>query len=274
MPHKESQFIEKMVHLEKEIDGSTHTSRLFLTFHGDTVDLLRNSPGGSKTITYPLSRRASIKDVLESLGVPHTEVGRIVLDGREQTFEKIAEDNEHYMVYPVALEIPPTEATILRPDPLDDTIFLVDINVGRLAGMLRMAGFDAENISPDTSSAAIVQRAIDEKRILLTRNRDLLKQRRLVFGHLVRNHDPEQQLKEIVNLYGLLGKIRPFSRCIVCNGLLRWVEKESIIDRLLPLTKKYYHRFNQCTGCNKIYWHGSHHDKMTARLHRILGLGV
>ncbi len=117
----------------------------------------------------------------------------------------------------------------------------------------------------------VVQRAIDEKRILLTRNRNLLKQRRLVFGRLVRSQDPEQQLQEIVNLYGLQDQLRPFSRCIVCNGLLTRVEKESIIDRLLPLTKKYYHRFHQCTGCNKIYWHGSHLDKMTARLNRILG---
>jgi uncharacterized protein with PIN domain len=274
MTHNGSQFVEKMVLLEKGIDPSTPTSRLFLTFHGDTVDLLRRNPDGSKTIIYPLYRRASIKDILESLGLPHTEVGRIVLDRREQTFEKIARDSEHYMVYPVAPEIPPTRATFLRPNPLDDTIFLVDINVGRLAGMLRMAGFDAENVSPDKSSTAIVQRAIDETRILLTRNRDLLKRRRLVFGHLVRNHDPEQQLKEIVKLYGLQDQIRPFSRCIVCNGLLIRVEKESIIERLLPLTKKYYHRFNQCTGCGKIYWHGSHLDKMTNRLNRIFGIRV
>lgn len=257
--------------LQKSADTPAPSSRLFLTFHGDTVHLLRRNPDGSKTIIYPLSRRASIKDILEALGVPHTEVGRIMLNGQEQTFEKIARTGEHFIVYPLAPEIPPTRPTTLRPGPLADTIFLVDINVGSLAGMLRMAGFDAEDVGPDNSSTAIVRRAINEKRILLTRNRNLLKQRRLVFGRLVRSQDPEQQLQEIVNLYGLQDQLRPFSRCIVCNGLLTKVEKETIIDRLLPLTKKYYNRFSQCTGCGKIYWHGSHLDKMTARLSRILG---
>ena len=254
--------------LEKPTDTSGH---LFLTFYGDTSELLRRAPVSEQTLVYPLSRRASIKDIIEGLGVPHTEIGRIVLDGQEQSFAKIAEDNEQYQIYPQTPENPPTVATTLRPEPLATCSFLVDINVARLAALLRMAGFDAEDVGPASADIATVERAVNYERILLTRNRELLKQRRLVFGHLVRNQNPEQQLKEIINLYGLHDHLRPFSRCIACNGLLAYVAKATVLDRLLPLTKKYYNRFNQCSSCGKIYWHGSHHDKMTAQLDRILG---
>ncbi|GAB6191902.1 Mut7-C RNAse domain-containing protein [Desulfocastanea catecholica] len=246
------------------------STNLLLTFYGDTVELLRRTPDDAQTIVYRLARRASIKDILEGLGVPHTEVGRIVLAGQEQTFEKIAEVGEHFHIHPLSPAMPPTVTTVLRPDPLGDCIFLVDINVARLAGLLRMVGFDAEAVDREMTNSATLDRAIDEKRILLTRNRDLLKQRRLVFGHLVRSQDPEEQLKEIINLYNLQERIRPFSRCIACNGLLAEVDKKTIIDRLLPLTRKYFNRFHQCIGCGKIYWQGSHHHKMSAQLARIL----
>ena len=256
------------------IDVPEPRACLFLTLQGDTLELVRKIPGNGgsgRTITYPLSRRASIKDILESLGIPHTEIGRIMLNGQEQTFEKIAEDGQHFEIHPLCPALPPTIATILRPVPLAACIFLVDINVGKLAGLLRMAGCDAESVGPDSGDTDTVTKAVGEGRILLTRNRELLKQRKLVFGHLVQSQEPDHQLREIFDLYGLQDQLRPFSRCIACNGLLVEVEKEAIIDRLLPLTKKYYHHFKQCSGCAKIYWHGSHHDKMEAKLKIILG---
>lgn len=255
----------------KQSDVTGKITRLLLKFHGDTLVLLNRFPEGDNTIIYPLSRRASIKDVLESLGVPHTEVGKIILDGEEQRFEKIAENGEHFDIHPLSPALPPTMATILRPDPLKTCCrFLVDINVGRLAGLLRMVGFDAENIDGKSTSRAIVSKAIREDRILLTRNKDLLKHRELVYGRLVRNQDPDYQLREIINLYALENLLQPFTRCISCNGLLEDVEKEDIIDRLLPLTKKYFNHFRICTDCHKIYWQGSHHDKMTDKLETIV----
>ncbi len=258
----------------KPFDGTDNTNpaaHLLLTLLGDTVELLRRVPDAGRTITYSLSRRASIKDILESLGIPHTEIGKIMLDGREQAFDKIAEDGEHFEIHPLSPTRPPTVATHLRPVPLAGCIFLVDINVARLGGLLRMAGIDAEAVEPESANPETVLRAIREKRILLTRNRDLLKHRELVFGHLVRNQEPDQQLREIVDLYGLMDQLQPFSRCIACNDLLVEVEKSAVLDRLLPLTKKYYDHFQQCSGCGKIYWHGSHHEKMEAKLKIILG---
>lgn len=251
----------------KQSDDSGKTPPLFLKFYGDTLDLLNRIPDKDNTIIYPLSRRTSIKDILESLGVPHTEVGKIILDGVEQRFEKIAKNGEHFEIHPLSSALPSTMATRLRPNPLKTCCrFLVDINVERLAGLLRMAGFDADNIDSQSTSRAIVAKAIREGRILLTRNKDLLKHRELVFGRLVRNQDPDLQLKEVINLYTLENHLQPFTRCISCNGLLTDVKKEDIIDRLLPLTKKYFNDFRICTDCHKIYWRGSHHDKMTDKL--------
>jgi hypothetical protein len=255
----------------KQSDVTEKTAHLLLEFHGDVPDLLNRVPEKNNTIIYPLSRRASIKDILESLGVPHTEVGKIILNGVEQRFEKIAENGEHFEIHPLSPALPPTEATILRPNPLKTCcIFLVDINVGRLAGLLRMAGFDAESVDKESTSRTIVEKAIREGRILLTRNKDLLKHRELVYARLVRNQDPDLQLREIINLYSLENLLQPFTRCISCNGLLADVKKEDIIDRLLPLTKKYFNRFRICTACNKIYWHGSHHEKMKEKLELIV----
>ena len=246
------------------------TYRLVLSFHGDTLDLLRRTPDPDGNIVYPLSRRASIKDIIESLGLPHTEVSKIVLNGQEQTFEKIAGDGDHFEIHPLTSAMLPTMATTLRPIPLATCLFLVDINVGRLARLLRMTGIDAEAVAAESTDSATVQRAIEEKRILVTRNRNILRHRRLTFGRLVRSENPEHQLREIINLYQLQNRLMPFSRCIACNGLLTKVAKETIIDRLLPLTNKYYTRFNQCTDCGKIYWHGSHHKRMTDKIDRIL----
>ncbi len=243
---------------------------LRITFHGDTLELLRKTPDEANTLVYPLYRRASIKDIVEGLGVPHTEVGRIILDQNEQTFAKIAESGEHYHIYPLAPDLPPTMATVLRPQPLSSCIFLVDINVRRLAGLLRMAGIDAESVEAGSADGATVQKAVKDKRILLTRNRDLLKQRDLVFGRLLRSQKPESQLRRIIDLYSLRDRLQPFSRCIACNGLLEEVAKDAILDRLLPLTKKYFTSFMQCTGCGKIYWRGSHHQKMVEKLHGVL----
>ena len=247
--------------------------RIYLSFHGDTRDLLR-PPQERDPLVYPLYRRASIKDIVEGLGVPHTEVGRILLDGHDQSFEKVPYDGEHYRIEPLSPRQPPTVPTFLRPAPLPACIFLVDINVGRLAGLLRMAGLDAEAAVPGAAAEELIRRAGREGRILLTRNRDLLRHRRLVFGRLLRSQDPDEQLAEIIRLYRLQDKLAPFSRCIACNLLLAEVDKAAILHRLQPLTRKYFDRFKQCTGCGKIYWQGSHHERMTEKLHRIVGQEV
>ncbi|HBG21363.1 MAG TPA: hypothetical protein DDY32_19380, partial [Desulfobulbaceae bacterium] len=130
--------------------AGTKYSRIYLSFSGDTQELLR-PPQERDPIPYPLARRASIKDIIEGLGVPHTEVGSILLDGLDQSFEKIPFDGEYYQIQPLSRDEPPTVPTFLRPKPLAACTFLVDVNVGKLAGLLRMAGIDAEAVVPGTA---------------------------------------------------------------------------------------------------------------------------
>lgn len=244
-------------------------SPIRLSFHGDTVDLLRRAPDTENTVIYPSQRRASIKDIIEGLGVPHTEVGAITLEQQEQAFDVIPSGGQHYHIHPLSTAFSPLEPTLLRPDPLPGYAFLVDINVNRLGPLLRMAGFDARS-APVVGSAALARQAVLERRILLSRNRDLLKHRRVMHGHLVRSQDPHMQLAEIINLYRLHALARPFTRCMHCNTTLCHVRKEKIVHELLPLTRKYYSRFKQCPDCMKIYWRGSHHHHMEKKISRLL----
>ncbi len=237
---------------------------LYLIFHGNTRDLVR-LPLQEGMVQYPLNRRAAIKDIIEAAGVPHTEVGRIVWAGRDLTFHCIPVGGEQIHLYPFTNTISVTRATVLRPEPFAGLKFLVDTNAAKLARNLRMAGIDAASV-PAAGNLDIARLAILEERIVLTRNRELLKVRTITFGQLLRSENPLQQLAEVVQRYNLQSRIRPFSRCLHCNAVLRPVAKEQIIDRLEPLTKKYYNDFKQCEMCTKIYWRGSHHERMAGMI--------
>jgi len=163
--------------------------------------------------------------------------------------------------------LPLPAPTVLRPIPLPGITFAVDMNVGKLATLLRMAGFDTlyrnEIADPD-----LVAVAVREKRILLSKDTDLLKRKEVVFGYLVREIQPEKQLTEIVHLFGIREQFKPLSRCLRCNALLQPVEKRQILNRLEPLTQTYYHAFHRCPCCDRIYWPGTHRAKMLLLLTR------
>jgi uncharacterized protein with PIN domain len=237
---------------------------LYLIFHGDTRDLLR-LVSHNGIIAYPLDRRATIKDIIEAVGVPHTEVGRIVYGSQDLTFQFIPAGGERIDIYPFTRHIGVTQTTVLRPDPLPWLKFLIDINVAKLARNLRMAGLDATLVA-DPAIAEIARLANSEQRIVLTRNRELLKIRTIRFGQLLRSMDSQAQLIEVVRRYGLDGNLRPFTRCLCCNELLLPVAKQDIDHRLQPLTRKYYNDFKQCPLCQNIFWRGSHHAKMVEML--------
>jgi hypothetical protein len=234
---------------------------MVIHFWGNLKDLLRRPFRGRETFEYELSRKASVKDVVEACGVPHTEVGRLTVAGRDVPFSYPCATNDLLDVYPLCAPVDVLTATLLRPVPLPAIAFAVDVNVGKLASLLRMAGFDTfyQNYISDPELAEV---AVREKRILLSKDKDLLKRKEVEFGYLVREIHPEKQLAEIVHLFGLRDQFKPLSRCLSCNGLLQPVEKQEIIDQLEPLTKKHYDSFRRCRRCRKIYWQGSHRDQM------------
>ena len=246
----------------------SNESKNFITIiisEGLQALLRRGARGGP--IEYPLERRASIKDIIESLGIPHTEIGAIETNGRAVDFDHIPESGQAFRVSEVTVPFDVTRPSLLRPEPLPAVRFVVDVNVGRLAALLRLAGFDAvyENGLSDRRIAELAFRA---KRIVLSKDRALLKRSKIAFGRLVRAVYPEEQLMETLQFFGLGGPYRLFTRCLQCNRILEPVAKADILSRLEPKTKKYFHTFKLCPGCDRIYWRGSHCEAMESKLKR------
>ncbi len=216
-------------------------------------------------------RRAAIKDMIESLGVPHTEVGTILVNHQEAAFSLVPKNSENIVIKAIPPPFDITRKTILRPHPFDHVKFVADVNVGRLARLLLSLGFDTvySNGFRDSEVATISTR---EQRIVLTRDTDLLKRKCIVFARRIRGEDPYLQLKEVLDFFGLArGEFDFLSRCTTCNRRLRPVDKQTILHRLEPKTKRFYTRFSICPSCCRIFWKGSHHRAMKERF-RALGI--
>lgn len=243
--------------------------------------MTRTQTNGDGRIRYPVRRRASIKDVLESLGVPHTEVAAIQGPDGPFDFSHILAPGEELRILSAEPPLDPTRESPLRL-PLDEVRFLADVNVHRLAELLRMAGFDALSAKDGSKTGGdagtlgdgelgdeeLASLSARQGRILLTRDRALLKRSLVRHGRLVRSQDPWEQLAEVVRLYGLEDRLAPFTRCIRCNGPLAEVAKAEVLDQLEPRTRLYYEDFSRCGRCGRVYWKGSHHERMLEHLER------
>jgi uncharacterized protein len=211
----------------------------------------------------PFRPHQTVKDVVEAMGIPHTEIDLIVVGGEPVGFSHRPHPGDRIAVYPVfeALGIEPISR--LRPAPLRDPRFVVDVNVGKLARHLRLLGFDVRwSSSADDDTLARV--STDDQRILLTRDRGLLARRTITHGLYVHAVDPVEQVVEVVQRLDLAGRFAPFTRCLRCNSPLVDVPKAEVLDRLEPLTRRHYDEFRRCTGCDRIFWPGSHHDRLVA----------
>ncbi len=239
--------------------------QISILFHRHLRPLLHPAYRQDGLVDRRVNPGTSVKDVVESLRVPHPEVGQLLVCGSQVDFAYQVLKGDLIEVLPLVPPVDPGTPTLLRPEPLSGIKFMVDVNVARLGALLRMAGIDAA-CRPDLCDADIAAVAGREGRILLSRDRGLLKRKIVVHGHLVRNELPEEQLIEVVHLYGLRDLLQPFSRCMHCNSLLIEVEKSAILDRLEPLTRKYYQIFYLCPSCDKIYWSGSHKERMNRLL--------
>jgi hypothetical protein len=237
-------------------------------FLDDLTTLLRSRWRIPQPICLPVNRSASIKDVLEAFGVPHTEIGRILCNGSTIDFSHLVSDHQEFIVEPVSVPWDLVATCPLRPPFRGERRFLVDGNVGRLARYLRMAGFDTL-FDPTWSEADLLQIVQRDTRIILTRNQDLLKRKQIVYGRCIRASSPLEQLREIVALFAITSCKNRFIRCLQCNGLLQSVPKQTILSRLEPLTIRYFDEFKICGSCDKIYWHGSHTDRMTILLQQV-----
>jgi uncharacterized protein len=244
-------------------------------FHGDLSDFLPPGRRGA-AFAHTFEGRVSVKDMIESLGVPHTEVAAIVVGaGTEQSrearsvdFAYLVQDGDTIGVYPI-FALPGDIALVpLRPALPDVPRFVLDTHLGQLAAYLRMLGFDTlyRNDYPDEELARV---SSEENRVLLTRDRGLLKRGIVIHGYFVRATDPQRQAAEIVRRYQLAEAAAPLQRCIRCNGLLHPVRKEQIGARLAPKTREFYDEFSACAACDQIYWKGSHYERMKSLIEQM-----
>jgi uncharacterized protein with PIN domain len=222
-----------------------------------------------KTIAHPFDWRGSVKDMIESLGVPHAEIELLVVNGVSVDFDYIVQADDHIDVYARAEAVDISPKVALRPPLEGRPSFILDQHLGRLAAYLRMMGFDTLYRN-DYHDEELAQVSHDEGRVLLTRDVGLLKRGIVVYGYYVRATHREKQLAEITRRYDLAQWIAPFKRCMKCNGLVETVNKEAVVDELPEDTAQFYDEFHRCDSCKRVYWKGPHHQRMEALMEQVL----
>lgn len=243
-------------------------NRCRFRFYGNLNDFLPTAQH-SRWIDYAFDGTVAVKHPIESLGVPHPEVEQILADGTPVDFAHHLHSGEDVLVYPMGFATPAPNTPALRPPLNRPARFVLDTHLGRLAAYLRMLGFDAEYRN-DYHDVALADISASAERVLLTRDRGLLKRKIVVYGYCIRHAKPRTQLVSVVKRYGLTADARPWRRCVRCNGLLQPVDKADILDRLEPKTRLYYDEFQHCISCGQIYWRGSHHERMRSFLTGVL----
>ncbi|MHB1145252.1 MAG: Mut7-C RNAse domain-containing protein [Thiobacillus sp.] len=219
--------------------------------------------------TVPCAQAATTKHMIEALGVPHTEVELILVNGESADFDRILEDGDRVAVYPRFEALDVTPLLRVREYPLREPRFVADAHLGGLAHMLRMLGFDTlyDNHFHDDAIVAICEQ---DGRIVLTRDRELLKRRAVTHGCYVHALKSEAQLREVVERLDLARSARPFTLCLHCNTPLRPVDKASVLDCLPPRVREHYEHFSTCDACGRVYWEGSHWRNMRRLLDGVL----
>jgi uncharacterized protein len=236
-----------------------------LRFHGD-LNVFLGSKASDAVIERLLAEKTSIKDVIESCGVPHPEVDLILVDGQTVGFGHTVADDAKVEVFPV--ENRDTNHTEKRLQAIGITKFVADGHLGSLTRNLRLLGFDVA-YPKDADDRQLLEIMAGENRALLTRDRRLLMHGIVQHGYCPRCQNADEQTIEIIRRFDLSKLIAPFTRCLRCNAPLEEAAKADVIDKLEPLTKIYYDQFRRCPDCKQIYWPGSHFPKLQKRIEEI-----
>lgn len=235
-------------------------NKVSIRFYEELNDFLAKNRR-KKWLEYSFTWKDTVRNALESFGVPHTEVDLVLVNGDSVSFDRELKDGDAVSVYPVFESIDISQTTKLRPEALREPAFILDVHLGKLTGYLRMLGFDClyrNNLKDDE----IIKLSTEQQRIILTRDKGILRNKKVTHGYYLRSDNPKEQLKEIIRRFDLKPQIKPFSRCMNCNGLLESISKEEVRDILEENTRKYYNEFYRCRSCRNIYWKGAHYQKM------------
>jgi uncharacterized protein with PIN domain len=233
-------------------------------FYEELNDFL---PAGRRKVSFDQSFHGtpSVKDTIQAIGVPHSAIDLILVNGLSVDFTYRLKGGERVAVYPVFERLDISPVVKLRAEPLRLTRFILDVHLGKLARFLRMLGFDTA-YSPEWDDDEIIRFSQEQSRIILTRAIGILKQSRVSHGHWIRHHQPLDQLNEVLGTLDLSRQLRPFTRCMECNGLISPVSKDEIQAFVAPEIFGRFDAFWQCEGCRKIYWQGSHYARMLERI--------
>jgi uncharacterized protein with PIN domain len=244
------------------------TKQAYFRFYAELNDFL---PEGKRyrTFAQPFTDRNSVKDMIESLGVPHTEVDLVLVNGESVDFSRLVEDGDRISVYPMFESLDISSVTRLRPQPLREPRFVLDVHLGKLARYLRMLGFDSLYRN-DYTDAELARLSVEERRILLTRDPGLLKRSVITHGYCLRSPQPLEQVKEVVRRFNLAQAAVPFSRCIHCNERLRPTSLEAVYHQVPPAARELHDQFFHCPGCGRVYWKGSHYTRMREVVRKVL----
>lgn len=209
----------------------------------------------------------AVKDTIESIGIPHAEIGRIEVNGKPVPYTFRIHERDEISVYPVEWKMPVRKELSLQPDLPGNIRFILDVHLGKLARELRMLGFDCR-YEKDFNDEQIIEIGVSERRIILTRDVGILKNSKVEWAHWMRNTDIILQVREVIEVFELKNKIHPFSICLKCNGRLIPVEKEKVLEDLPPRVRIYQTQIYQCEKCKQLFWKGTHYEHMINRIRK------
>jgi uncharacterized protein with PIN domain len=233
-------------------------------FYDGLNDFLARERRGREFGTH-CARDATTKHMIEALGVPHTEVELILVNGGSAGLDRLIEEGDRIAVYPRFASLDVADVVRIAGRPPGRLRFVADAHLGALARLLRMAGFDTiyDNAIGDDAVEAL---ALEEGRIVLTRDRELLKRRGVEYGAYVRALKPQAQLRELFERFDLAERARSFTLCLDCNAPLRMADKAEVLERLPPAVRAMQQEFSTCDQCRRVYWKGSHYKRMAGML--------
>ncbi|WP_280398847.1 Mut7-C RNAse domain-containing protein [Nocardia carnea] len=217
----------------------------------------------------PVRSHQTVKDVVEAAGIPHTEIDLLLVNGESVSFGHRPRPGDRLAAYPVFESLDITALTRVRPHPLREPRLLVDVNLGGAARLLRLMGLDVR-CEFEAGDARLAEIAVDDHRILLTRDRGLLARRIVTHGLFVRAEQPVDQVVEVIDRLDLANFLAPLTRCLRCGAALAGVDKADIADRLPPHVRRHHDTFLRCTGCARVYWAGTHRDRLDELVGRIM----
>lgn len=247
---------------------------LRIRFYGELNDLVSRERRQTD-IPLEVHSGTTIKDAIESMGVPHCEISLIQVNSEPAGLNNTVENDSLVSVFPYGYSMPVGERISAQPSR-DGYQFIVDDHLGKLATDLRMLGFSCFIRKQSVTAREMVNLANREDAVLLSRNRTLLMHRELRKGRIIRSTIPDEQVMEVLHRFDLSHELKPFSRCLICNDLLEKAEYQMVIEeapaKVLDHLKNRIEEFRHCPGCGRLYWPGSHLDRMKNKVNDWLQL--